>query len=135
MNVSKIIGIVALLLAVPAMAGESEMKAQWDAMPDKPACPDADGKPCKLHKCQGETFKVMFDPETYRMTVKGMGLTAYITIHQPTRKFRESLDGWGTNRASVSAALEGACGRIIDMAKEPSVEELQKGMREFFEKL
>ena len=133
MNASKILGIAGLLLAISVSAEESDLKAQWDAMPDKPACSDADKLSCKLYKYEEETFKLTFDPDAYRIAVEGRGLTAFVSIHKSTLKFRESLDGWGTNQNSLDAALKGACRRIVNLAKEPSVEELQKEMREYFD--
>ena len=134
MKASKIIGIAALLLAVPVLsADEPDMKAQWDAMPDKPECSDTDVLPCKLYKYEGETFKLTFDPDAYRIAVEGRGLTAIVYIHKSTRKFRESLDGWGTDQSSLDSALKGACARIMNLAKEPGLEELEKEMRGFFD--
>ncbi|MDE0453545.1 MAG: hypothetical protein OXI90_17470 [Gammaproteobacteria bacterium] len=135
MNASKIIRIAALLLAIPVSADEANMKAQWDAIPEKPECSEADVLPCKLYKYDGETFKLTFDPDAYRIAVEGKGLTAFVYIHESTRKFRESLEGWGTDQSSLDAALEGACRRIVNLAKEPRVEELQKRMREYFDDL
>ena len=93
-----------------------------------------DQAPYKLHKYEGEEFQV-YEPKDDRIAVMGLGFTGYITIHSSTGMYRESLDGWGTDRASLEQALDAVCARILDRAKQPSKEELRNGLFEFYENL
>lgn len=135
MRVLKVMaGMAVLLLALPTLPAESKRDTQLDAMGDQPVQRSTDGRRYKVFEYEGEKFNV-FEPESERMAVEGMGLTAYISIHKATGMYRESLDGWGTERSSLKDALDGACGRIIDRVKQPGEEELRKGLDEFFEGL
>ena len=99
-----------------------------------PAVSGEDQASYKLHEYEGEKFQI-YEPEDDRIAVRGMGFTAYITIHSSTGMYRESLDGWGTDRSSLEQALDAVCARILDRAKQPSKEELRKGLDEFYENL
>ena len=82
----------------------------------------------------GEKFKVS-EPKDCQMEVKGKGLTAYITIHEVTGMYRESLDGWGTDQTNLESALNRACRRILEKSEKPSKKELCKGLGEFYDNL
>lgn len=86
------------------------------------------------YEYQGETFEVS-EPKDCRMTVKGKGLTANITIHEATRMYREDVNGWGTDQSSLGDALDGACRRILDLAGKRTKDELCRGMEEFYKGL
>ena len=79
----------------------------------------------------GEKFTVS-KPENCKMKVSGRGLTATISIHTATNKYREDLDGWGTDCDTLKRALDSACQRILDKAGSPSAKELCAGMDEFY---
>ena len=82
----------------------------------------------------GETFEVS-EPKDCRMTVKGKGITANITIHEATQMYREDVNGWGTDQSSLQDALDRACDRIIDLAGKKTKDELCQGMDEFYQNL
>ena len=88
----------------------------------------------KLYEYQGEKFEVS-EPKNCQMTVKAKGLTAIISIHEATGMYREDLDGWGTDQATLNGALDGACRRILEKSEKPSKEQLCKGIGEFYENL
>ena len=88
----------------------------------------------KIYEFEGEKFEVS-EPKDSRMEVKGKGLTAYITIHEATNMYRESLDGWGTDQTTLEGALKRACLRILERSKNPSKEELRKGLVDFYDNL
>lgn len=135
MNTLKLMfGITSLGLAAFALAGEAKPSAQLDVAPDQAVQQDADGEQFKLFEYQGEKFKV-FAPKDDRIAVEGMGLTAYISIHEATGKYREEFDGWGQDWDSPKDALDNACRRIMDRAKTPGEAELRKGLDELFEEL
>ena len=88
----------------------------------------------KTYECEGEKFTVL-EPKDSRMEVTGKGMTAYITIHEATGMYRESLDGWGTDQTTLEGAVNGACRRILEKSKKPSEGELRKGLDEFYDNL
>ena len=88
----------------------------------------------KTYVYEGEKFKVS-EPKDSRMEVTGKGITASIKIHEATRMYRESLDGWGTDQTTLEAALNAACRRILQRSKKPSNDELRKGLEEFYDNL
>ena len=88
----------------------------------------------KTYEYNGEKFTVS-EPKDCRIEVKGKGLTAYITIHEATGMYRESLDGWGTDQTNLDSALNMICRRILEKSEKPSKEELCKGLGEFYDNL
>ena len=72
MKISKTMAAIAvLMLALPALSGESKANAQLEVLPGEPVQRSADGRPYKLFEYRGEKFKV-FEPEHKRMAVEGM---------------------------------------------------------------
>ena len=88
----------------------------------------------KDYEYRGEKFTIS-KPDSCTMTVSRDGFTAKLTIHQATNRYREELDGWGTNQDSLKNALDSACQRILDKAGQPSPDALCKGMDEFYDNL
>ena len=80
---------------------------------------------------QGETFTVT-KLDACEMEVVGKGLTAKISIHTATNRYRADLHGWGSNYSSLKEALNGACRRILENASRPSPKELCQGMDDFY---
>ena len=117
MSLSKtlIAGIAALLFAASALSEEAKVDY-------------------KLYEYEGEKFEI-FEPQDRRIAVKGKGLTAYITVHEATRMYRESLDGWGADHNTPNRALDRACRRILDKSKKPSKDTLLKGLQDFYKTL
>ena len=87
-----------------------------------------------MYEYEGEKFQV-FEPEDRRIAVKGKGLTAYITVHEATAMYRESLDGWGSDHKTLNGALDRACRRILNKSKKPSTDTLLKGLQDFYKTL
>ena len=128
MNASKIVSIAALFLSIPFLAGESEMKAQWDAMPD---CPDA--KTCKLYKYGSVTFKV-YPPANGRMEIEHSGVKATVRIDTVGDRYDPG------NSATAKEALDNACERVLDAIERRRIADqnrphLQKGLEELYEEL
>ena len=95
MNMLKLVfAFTSLVLAASALAAESKLGALLDEAPGQAVQQTAEGERFKLFEYQGEKFKV-FEPKDDRIVVEGMGLTAYVTVHKATGKYREELDGWG----------------------------------------
>ncbi len=88
----------------------------------------------KAYEYAGEKFTIS-KPENGLMAVNGMGLTAFITIHEATGMYREHLKGWGADHSTLKGAVDGACQRILNRVKKPSEAELLKGLDEFYETL
>lgn len=88
----------------------------------------------QIYKYQGEEF-VITKPEACSMKVTKGRYTAVITIHAATNRFRESLDGWGTDQDSLERALNRACQRILDKETRPPKEELCSEMERFYKSL
>ena len=88
----------------------------------------------EIYKYQGEEF-VITKPEACSMKVTKGRYTAVITIHAATNRFRESLDGWGTDLDSLEGALDRACQRILDKEARPRKEELCSEMERFYKSL
>ena len=88
----------------------------------------------KTYEYEGEKFTVS-EPRDSRIEVTGKGMTAQITIHEATRMYRESLDGWGTDQTTLEGALKAACRRILERSKKPSNDELRKGLEDFYDSL
>ena len=61
----------------------------------------------KEYVYEGVKFAVN-KPSNCKMTVSNGGLTAKISIHTATNMYREDLDGWGADHASLDAALKSA---------------------------
>lgn len=78
---------------------------------------------------------VVTKPETCAMEVSRDDYKAVISIHSATNNFRESLDGWGSDHATLKRALDSACQRILDKAASPPKEELCSEMDEFYKSL
>ena len=110
-----IAGVAVLALAASAMSEESRVDY-------------------KLYEYEGEKFEVS-EPQDGQIAVTGQGLTAYITVHDATGMYRESLDGWGTDQNTLKGALDSACRRILDKSKKPSQDVLLKGLHDFYESL
>ena len=85
----------------------------------------------QTYKYQGEEF-VITKPEACAMKVSTGEYAAIISIHTATNKFRESLDGWGSDHPSLQQALDAACRRILKKAARPAQEQLCSEMDEFY---
>ena len=88
----------------------------------------------KPYEYQGEKFEVS-EPTGGRMQVSAKGLTATISIHAPTGKYREEVLGWGSDHPTLERALNAACSRIIARAAQPSEVALLKALDEFYDNL
>lgn len=88
----------------------------------------------QTYKYRGEDF-VITKPDSCAMEITKGPYTAVISIHTATNLFRESLDGWGSDHASLQAALDRACQRILDKSVRPSKDELCSEMGKFYEAL
>ena len=86
------------------------------------------------YKYQGEEF-IITKPDTCTMKVTKGQYTAVISIHTATNRFRESLDGWGTDQDTLQGALDNACRRILKKLARPSAKELCSELDKFYEKL
>ena len=86
------------------------------------------------YEYQGETFEVS-KPKDCKMLVSAKGLTAVVSIYAATNQYREDLDGWGSDRSSLDAALKGACQRILDKAARPTHKDLCADMDKFYDSL
>ena len=93
-----------------------------------------ESKTGKEYIYQGETFTVT-KLDACEMEVVGKGLTAKISIHTATNRYRASLHGWGSDYSSLKEALNGACKRILENASRPSPKELCEGMDDFYKLL
>ena len=92
---------------------------------------NVDAKP---YEYQGEKFEVS-EPTDGRMQVSGKGLTATISIHAPTGRYREDVLGWGSDHPTLERAWNAACSRIIDRAARPSEDGLLKALDELYDNL
>lgn len=90
--------------------------------------------PEQIYKYAGEEF-VVTKPDGCAMKVTKGQYTAIISIHAATNLFREDLDGWGNDHASLQGALDRACRRILDKLARPPKEELCSEMEKFYESL
>ena len=90
--------------------------------------------PKQTYKYGDEEF-VITKPDGCAMQVTKGRYTAVISVHPATNLFRESLDGWGNDHASLHAALDSACRRMLDKSARPSKEELCSEMGKFYESL
>ena len=54
--------------------------------------------------------------------------TAVVSIHSATNRFRESLDGWGSDHSSLQKALDATRRRILEKSARPSKEQLRCNM-------
>ena len=88
----------------------------------------------QTYKYQGEEFAIT-KPEACGMKISRGEYTAIILIHPATNQFRESLDGWGSDHASLQQALDAACRRILEKAGRPTKEQLCSEMDEFYSSL
>ena len=88
----------------------------------------------QTYKYQGEEFVITKSDGCAMKITKGR-YTAVISIHAATNLFREDLDGWGSNHASLQGALDGACRRILDKLARPPKEELCSEMERFYKSL
>ena len=71
----------------------------------------------KTYEYKGEKFTVS-EPKDSGMEVTGKGITASITIHEATRMYRESLDGWGTDQPTLEGAIDRAMSSHIGEVEE-----------------
>ena len=117
MNLPRVLIAGVAVLALAASAMSEEPKVDY-----------------KLYEYQGEKFEVS-EPQDGRIAVRGQGLTAYITVHDATGTYRETLDGWGTDQNTLKGALDAACRRIVTKSKKPSKDVLLKGLDDFYESL
>ena len=92
------------------------------------------GMDYRQYEYSGEKFEVS-EPKDGRMLVSGRGLTATISVHDATGKYREEVRGWGGDHPTLQQALESACGRILARAAQPSDDALRKGLDEFYDDL
>ena len=88
----------------------------------------------RQHEYGGEKFEVS-EPKDGRMLVSGKGLTATVSVHAATGKYREEVLGWGSDHPTLQRALDSACGRILARAAQPSEDALRKGLHEFYDAL
>ena len=82
----------------------------------------------------GEKF-IVTKPDACQMRVSAKGLTATISINTSTRRYRESLQGWGTDQPTLDRALNSACRRILKNSRRPSPKELCSDMDKFYKSL
>ena len=87
-----------------------------------------------LHRYKGKKFTIS-KPDSCTMKVSKDGFTAKLTIHQATKMYRESLDGWGSDHNTLKSALHSACQRILEKAAQPPPDALCKGMDQFYHDL
>ena len=62
-------------------------------------------------------------------------MAATLTIDDGAGKFRDNLNGYWYAHSDPKSALDNACRRIIQRANGPSVDELRKGLYDFYEDL
>ena len=86
----------------------------------------------QIYKYKGEEF-VITKPQACSLKVTKGRVTATVSIHSQTNLFRGALDGWGSNHTSLQAALDAACGRILEQSARPSKEQLCSEMEKFYE--
>ena len=70
----------------------------------------------------GEQEFTATKPKDCRMELSKDGYTAIISIHAATNKFREDLDGWGSDHNTLNGALDSACRRILEKSARQSAE-------------
>ena len=117
MNIAKIALVAAIAVALNAAASAEERQTDD-----------------KVYECGSEKMKLN-ELEDGRLELKGKQFTGYVSIHKPTRMYRGSVDGWGSQHKTPGEALDAACRWLLEKAETESEEALRKRLHEFYKDL
>ena len=112
----------------------SDLKETYDLMSAAEQS-DEDGRNYKLHEHNGKKFKV-FEPDNDSISIEGLGGTGTVSVDKERRVYLYKTPGVTTYPADTAKqAFENVLNQLIKTAGRPPIEQLRKGLDEFYEGL
>ena len=112
----------------------SDLKETYDLMSAVEQT-DGDNRTYKLYEHDGVMFKV-FKPENDSISIEGLGGVGNVSVDKKRRVYLYSSPGVIAYQADTAKqAFEKVLNQLIENARRPPVEQLRKGLDEFYEDL